>query len=106
MVEFHMEGYDCFCSEFQHYHRGVHVCIYVRSILSAQNLNCFSLNKEFIFCLLSLHHSGNMIIGIVFISPNNSESSDSNLWDLFKEIFDIAFSKSHLLITGDFNFPI
>ena len=46
-----------------------------------------------------------MIIGIVYRSPNNSESSDSNLRDLFKEVSVIAFSKSHLLITGDFNFP-
>ena len=105
MVEFHIEGYDCFCSEFQSHHRGF--CIYVRSILSAQKLNCFSNSqfKECIFCSLSLLHSVNMIIGIVYRSPNNSESSDSNLWDLFKKVSDIAFSKSHLLITGDFNFP-
>ena len=104
MVGFHIEGYDCFCSEFQRHHRGV--CIYVRSILSAQKLNCFSNSqfKECMFCSLSLLHSANMIIGIAYRSPNNSESSNFNLWDLFNKVSNIAYSKSHLLITSDFNF--
>ena len=103
MVEFHIEGYDCFCSEFQHHHRDI--CIYVRSVLSAQKLNCFSNSqfKECILCSLSLLHSVNIIIGTVYRSPNNSESSDSNLWSLFKKVSDIAFSKSYLLITGEFS---
>ena len=105
MVEFHIEDCDYFCSDFQHHNRGV--CIYVRSILSAQKLNRFNNSqfKECIFCSLSLLYSVNMNIGIVYRSPNNSESSDSNLCNLFKEVSDNAFSKSHLRITGDFNFP-
>ena len=97
MVEFHIEGYDYFCSDLQHHNRGV--CIYVRFILIAQKLNCFNNSqfKEYVFCSLSLFHSVNIIIGIVYRSPNNSESSDSNLWNLFKEVSDIVFSKSLLL---------
>jgi len=102
MVGLHIEGYDCFSFQFNHHNGGV--CIYIRTSLNAQKLNC-SCNiqcRECIFCSLSLLHSDNIIVGLVYRSPNSNESNDSNLWDLFKEIIDV-FGNSCLLIIGDFN---
>ena len=105
MSEIYIEGYDCFCSEFNHHDRGV--CIYIRDNLNSHKLDLSSNNQfnENIFCSLSLSNSDDMIIGVVYRSPNSSEYNDSNLRDLFQKANENVSNHSHLLITGDFNLP-
>ena len=65
MSEIYIEGYDCFCSEFNHHDRGV--CIYIRDNLNSHKLDLSRNNQfnEYIFCSLSLSDSDDIIIGVV-----------------------------------------
>ena len=83
MSEIYIEGYDCFCSEFNYHDRGV--CIYIRDNLNSHKLDLSSNNQfnEYIFCLLSLSDSDDIIIGVVYRSPNSSEYNDSNFYGIF-----------------------
>jgi len=85
LSELHIDGYDCFCSEFGVHNRGV--CIYVRSILHAQKHQQFN-DVEFhecLFCTVSLASSDRVLIGVVYRSPNSGEANDvgnSSGWQL------------------------
>ena len=47
--------------------------------------------------------SDTLIVGVIYRSPSSSPENNSNVLKLLAEIQKLA--KSHLLITGDFNFP-
>ena len=66
--EIYIEGYDCFCSEFNHHDRGV--CIYTRDNLNSHKLDLSSNNQfnEYSFCWLSLPNADNDYWGCIQIS--------------------------------------
>ena len=43
-------------------------------------------------------------VGVIYRSPSSSPENNSNMLKLLAEVQKLA--KSHLLITGDFNFPL
>ena len=45
-----------------------------------------------------------LVVGVIYRSPSSSLENDSNMLRLLAEVQKLA--KSHLLITGDFNFPL
>ena len=105
LAEFHIDGYDCFCSEFADHRRGV--CIFIRSTFHAQRHEQLSdiQFQECLFCTLSLTNSDSVLVWVAYCSPNSSDANDSVLWQLINDTAEIASGSSHLLITVDFNLP-
>ena len=58
--------------------------------------------KEAVFADVELQGGGNLLVGLVYRSPNASEQINDKLRLLFQEIGQSSFQ---VLIFGDFNYP-
>ena len=101
-AEFAIDNYELYYNhEDSNCHRGV--CIYVhQSLKSKRILQCESC-PESVWCEINLQKNDTLILGSVYRSPNanpaNNETINSFLMNLS------ARKPTHLLISGDFNYP-
>jgi len=77
LIELHIDGYNCFCSEFSVHSRGVCRC-------------------------QSLTNSHHVLVWAIYHLPNSSYTNDSELWKLINVAAEMDSDFSHLLITSDF----
>jgi len=103
LPELHITGFDCFHSGSVHQDRGV--CIYIRSKLHASRYEKLdgSLFMEHLFCSIPLSRSDNLLLGLVYCSPNSNEINDVNLRQLILAAVGLVSNTKHLMITGDLN---
>ena len=78
LTEFHIDGYDCFCSEFAVHSRGVCGC-------------------------QSSANSHHVLVGAIYLLTNSSYTNNSELWKLINVAAETDSDSSYLLNTGDFN---
>lgn len=105
LSEIKFEGFTCF-SNIQSVAQGARgVVIYVRNEMNAQQV---SLDKKYqsvvesVWCEVPLQGKDRLLIGTMYRSPNSSHENNNALNALLKEI---TLGRSHVLITGDFNYP-
>ena len=92
-VELQISSYSCICSSFSHHLRGT--CIYVKSKYKEYFIS--------VWCTASLKETDSLLVGVIYRSPRNTESNDTSLLDILKQVQGLG--ATHTLITGDFNFP-
>ena len=104
LPELQIPGFDCFTNLGQpQCQRGV--AIWVKSVFKPQPFildNDNSMACESIWCEVSLDGSDSLLIGSVYRSPNSSSENNKSVNKL---IVDISDARSHVLITGDLNYP-
>jgi len=60
--------------------------------------------KENLFCSIPLSNSGNLLLGVIYHSPNSNEINDVNLRQLISAAVGLVSNTKHLMITGDLNY--
>ncbi|CAC5395016.1 unnamed protein product [Mytilus coruscus] len=61
--------------------------------------------KEYVCLKINLLNNDKLLIGCFYKSPSSSEEQHKALNDLLMKISKLDDSYSHVLLTGDFNFP-
>ncbi|XP_076454798.1 uncharacterized protein LOC143289637 [Babylonia areolata] len=92
---------------FEMYHnldkRGRGICLYVKEELKPTRKDVCTDFEETVFVDCKLEDREELVIGLVYRSPNSSEENNDSLNKL---LISVAEGKpSHLLVLGDFNFP-
>jgi len=100
--EFHIDGYTHYTNLEGRHKRGV--ILYLKSHLNANIRNIPGSEKfeESIWCEVSLKGSDNLLIGVVYRSPNCGNENHENLRALMRNASNIG--TSHVLVMGDFNY--
>ena len=57
-----------------------------------------------IYCSVPLKDADTLLLGVMYRSPNSSETNNNGLMDFLAHVRN--FGATHLLTTGDFNFPL
>ena len=105
-VELQIPGYDCFHNiDKGQCHRGV--AIWTKKSLNAQEVKPVNDSKESVWCEISLKDSDKLLVGCLYRSPSDpcSVETKQNNEKLNDLIIEMTRDRSHVLITGDFNFP-
>ena len=102
--ELQIDGFDCFHNlETPQHHRGV--AIWTRKTLKAQNFQLedrFQNCKESVWCEIPLENGDRLLIGCVYRTPSDPKENSKEINKLLKSVTN---NRSHVLITGDFNYP-
>lgn len=100
--ELTIQGYDLF-SNLENDGRGI--AIYITNALSSQvhQLQINTNFKENIWLSVHLKGQDSLTLGVIYRSPSSSHENNTDLVSMLKEICNT--NPSHLLITGDFNYP-
>ena len=76
---------------------------YVKSKYKACKLDTMNTSfQEAVWCIVPLKEANSLLVGVIYRSPRSSESNDTSLFDLLKQVQGLG--ATHTLITGDFNF--
>ena len=98
-AEFSIPGYTMFRSDRIKGHRGGGVLLYIKSELNATEMKMTSKFSDQVWCKISITNGDELLIGVVYRSPNNREN-DNSLCNLIGEV-----GGRPLLLMGDFNYP-
>ena len=83
------------------------VLLYVDESLSVTPVHCLNNAnvEDSVWCSLSLQNSDSLLIGLVYRSPNSTDVNNDKLLHLLQDL-PHSHPYTHLLLMGDFNFPI
>jgi len=100
--EFHIDGYDHHTNLEGRHKRGV--ILYTKSHLHATISHISGEEKfeESLWCELKLTGADNLLIGVVYRSPNCNRDNHDHLRSLMQNATKVY--TSHILIMGDFNY--
>lgn len=103
--ELSLDGYDIFPENFPSKNsRGV--IIYVRQGLKAVEVGISHEFKEYVCIKINLAGNDKLLVACIYRSPSSADENYELLNDLLQHISNLEEeSFSHILITGDFNFP-
>ena len=102
--ELSLEGYDIFPENFPSANtRGI--LIYVKQELQATEITVNHEFKEVVSISINLVNNDKLFVGCFYRSPSSSETNCVLLNDLLCKLSNLENSFSHILLTGDFNFP-
>ncbi|CAG2209849.1 unnamed protein product [Mytilus edulis] len=103
-AELSIDGYDIFPENFPtNSVRGI--IIYVKQELQAVEIDIKHEFKEYVCLKINLVNNDKLLVGCIYKSPSSSEEQHKALNDLLVKISKLEDSYSHVLLTGDFNFP-
>jgi len=95
-----IHGYDLFRNDRMH----GGVILYVKTSMMASQ--CYELTssgfKNSVWCVLPLNGKENLLIGVIYRSPNSEEDNNDKMMVMLKSIK--LSNNKHLLLMGDFNF--
>lgn len=105
LCEIKIDGYNCF-TNIQGDIQGTRgVVMYVREQYEAQQLVLYGNNAqvlESVWCEIPLVDGDKLLLGTMYRSPNSSVDNNNALNTLLREI---TADRTHVLVTGDFNYP-
>ena len=103
-AELALDGYEMFPENFpQSNSRGV--LIYVKQELQAVEISIKHDFKEFVCVKINLRNNDKLLICCIYKSPSSTEENNDLLNELLVNISNLEESFSHVLLTGDYNFP-
>ena len=103
-AEIDLEGYDLLPSNFSGTaKRGIYV--YVKRSLKATEMEFTSDFKESVWVKIPLLNKDNLLFGCIYKSPSSDEANHKDLNLILSQACTQPRNISHILITGDFNFP-
>ena len=79
------------------------VALYVKNSIQSCEIRLDSACEDAVWCEVKLHNRDILAMGVVYRSPNATDNQNDIMMSMITEIVDRKFS--HLLITGDFNYP-
>lgn len=107
LSEINIDGYDCVTNigDAQASQGGRGVILYIRKVFNAQQVFLSGPNKdvlESVWCEVPLEGKDKLLLGTVYRSPNSTTANNTALNSMLK---DMVEGRTHVLITGDFNYP-
>lgn len=102
--ELSLEGYDMFPNDFPP-SSGRGVIIYTKHNLNAVEIDIDTDFRECVFVKINLKDDNRMLVGCLYRSPSADDNCHSQLNNLLLKISSLEKNFSHILITGDFNYP-
>jgi hypothetical protein len=100
-VDYALQDYVIFCSNLNS-NVGRGVIVYTKPDLNASELQLNSRFNEFVSIKIPLSRNDSLCLVAVYKSPDSSVENEEHLLQLLR---DTSQASSHILITGDFNFP-
>ena len=102
-AELKLPGYDLYTTNIDN-ELGRGIVIYIRKNICTSPPSIKTKFSESCWVTIKLSNNESLIIGCMYRSPNKSDHENNHrLRDLIKEAYQS--NASHLLITGDFNYP-
>ena len=93
-----LEGYTAY-SDME----GRGAVLYVRDGIVSSQMEVRDRGGSSVWCSIPLQGRDNLLVGVVYRSPNSSEAENQRINEVLKEM--VNKESSHLLIMGDFNHP-
>ena len=100
-VDFALEGYSTFCNNLDS-NTGRGLIIYTKHYLEASPLDLASEFSEYVSVKIPLKKHKMLTLVGIYKSPDTTDDNETRLFELIKEASNFS---SHVLITGDFNYP-
>lgn len=98
MEDINLEGYTAYVNL-----RGRGVVLYVKQTLHSSEMDNNKEECDSVWCKVKLLNDDNLIVGVVYRSPNLNENQNNQLITSISKI--VESKPSHLMIIGDFNHP-
>ena len=102
-AELNMEDYKIFYNSLTTGDGTRGCAIYVINSLEVQEVEIISAFADSLWVEIKLVGGDKLLVGCVYRSPNSSDASNAALRELLVQVTNKNYS--HLLISGDFNFP-
>lgn len=100
-AELKINGYEMFSNIANNDGRGL--IIYIRSNIMAREVRFKANFQESLWVEVHLKDGDLLLIGCIYRSPSSVLENNSQLINLIKEV--ARYKPTHILITGDFNYP-
>ncbi|XP_071160777.1 uncharacterized protein [Mytilus edulis] len=102
--ELALEGYDIFPENFPP-NNGRGIIMYIKQELQAVEITFNHDFKEFTCAKINLMNNDKLLVGCIYKSPSSTEENHRLLNELLLKISNLEEKYTHILLTGDFNFP-
>jgi len=77
--------------------------LYIKDSIQSNEFTMPDTCDASVWCTLTLKNQDRLIVGLVYRSPNSSESQNKHLLERMDYVLEQNYS--HVLIMGDFNYP-